>query len=175
MLLTPDNLTITATGQIHANGSNGATGAEESLTGSGGGGAGGDIWFETGGIWTNDGLVTAEGGAGGEGCCATTYSTVTGSYWGPAAFGGSGSGGYIDIDPSEIVNNGTIDVADGSGGSANGGLVGLDGLAVTGRGQITGVGVPEPDFWAQICLMCWVAAGVLAALGFPRRKRRCSS
>lgn len=144
-LETPGNLTISATGQIHADGQHGFAGAEESKTGSGGGGAGGYLWFQTGLVWENDGLITATGSAGGQGCCNTTFSTVTRTYWGPSAFGGGGSGGYVSIDPTSIVNNGLIEVAGGTNDQIDyGGFVNLNGGTVTGGGRIEGIAGPEP-------------------------------
>lgn len=166
MLETPDNLTITSTGQILANGSNGLCCNYGTNDGAGGGGGGGYIWFETAGIWDNEGLVEAEGGAGGVDCCDTYFSTVTGSYWGPDAYGGAGSGGYVNIDvPTEIINNGTIDVADGSGGTTNGGLVNLNDVNLTGDGQILGDIAPEPGTSSL------VLAGLGCALAVWKRKR----
>ena len=95
----------------------------------GGGGAGGSIWFGTPGAWTNNGAIYAVGAAGG---------VKVDDLGHPYQAGGSGSGGYVFVDPLSIVNNGIIDVSDGSGSSLHGGLVGLDSANISGTGSISG-------------------------------------
>ena len=140
---TTGDFTITSTGSINADGANGGCCAGA----SGGGGAGGDLWFETGGVWTNDGTVSAQGGNGG------AFPTGSGNYY---TFGGNGSGGYVMIDPTQIVNNGIIDVA--GGGSSNTGGVTLDGT-LSGTGAIEGSAAPEPSvFWLAAVPLAWLIA-----------------
>ncbi len=49
---------------------------------------------------------------------------------------GAGSGGAVILDPASLVNDGTIDVADGNGATAYGGLVDTFGEPFTGTGQV---------------------------------------
>lgn len=116
LFVTPGNLSIGSMGSITANGANGPF-YDEGAGGAGGGGAG-MLWFNAGGVFTNNGMITATGGAPGQadGCCSTPPSYNSGE-------GGAGAGGLVDIDPSQIINNGLIDVADGNGLTTDGGDV----------------------------------------------------
>jgi hypothetical protein len=136
---------FTVTGAISASGWAGVH-AGGDWDGAGGGGAGGYLWFGTSGTWTNDGVISAQGGAGGASAAGNG--------------GGYGSGGYIVIDPSQIVNNGIIDVRNGNGG--NGGLVTLDGL-LSGSGVIEGSLAPEPGTFLLVAIP-------LAVLAVRRRR-----
>ena len=75
--------------------------------------------------------------------------------------GGSGSGGYVFVDPLSIVNNGIIDVSDGSGSSLHGGLVGLDSANISGTGSISGSIAPEPGTMVMLA----VGLALLAFVG----------
>ena len=99
-----NDFTITSTGIVAANGWGGQSNAYVA-SGAGGGGAGGALWFRASGTWANYGIVTAQGAAGGY---------ISGTYPGLA---GSGAGGYVNIDPSLIINDGTINVSNGLGGA----------------------------------------------------------
>ena len=123
---TTANFTITTTGIITANGW-GPNGATNNPGGAAGGGAGGSIWFGTPGAWTNNGAIYAVGAAGGVKVDDLGHPYQAG-----------GSGGYVFVDPLSIVNNGIIDVSDGSGSSLHGGLVGLDSANISGTGSISG-------------------------------------
>ncbi len=70
LFVTPDNITIGATGSVLANGGRGADanyapGGNAGTGGGGGGGAGGAIWFDAGGAWTNSGTISVQGGGPG--------------------------------------------------------------------------------------------------------------
>jgi hypothetical protein len=129
---TSGSFTITSTGVINANGALGQTGGAE---GSSGGGAGGDAWVIAAGGFTNNGSLTARGGAGG---AETVTLNCAGTVSGPGANGGLGSGGVVKIDAPMIQNNGLIDVSQGGGGTAHGGFVGITGTVVKGSGTIVG-------------------------------------
>lgn len=73
---TPGNFTITSTGSITANGWAGGYGGGD-YDAPRGGGAGGYLWFSASGTWTNDGVVSATGGPGGQ----KWWGGTTG--WGP--------------------------------------------------------------------------------------------
>jgi hypothetical protein len=103
--------------------------------GSSGGGAGGELWFDIGQTFDNEGTITAQGGIGGN-------PGYTDEQVGPD-IGGSGSGGELVIDPTTIINNGTLNVSDGTGGNTYGGNVELLADSISGNGQIIGE-VPEP-------------------------------
>jgi hypothetical protein len=155
MFVTPGNFSIGNAGSITADGENGPF-YDEGAGGAGGGGAG-MLWFNAGGVFTNDGTIFAEGGAAGQadGCCTTAPSFNSGE-------GGAGAGGLVVIDPSEIINNGLIDVADGNGLTTNGGDVVLSPDLVTGDGAITGQAqIPEPSGIALLSIG-------LAAIAFGR-------
>jgi hypothetical protein len=134
---------ITITGSINADGQNGAPSV--TTDGSSGGGAGGYLWFSAANTWTNDGTISARGGAGGGG-------------------GNGGSGGYVVVDPLSIVNDGIIDVSGGYTGGVDSGLVSFAAAEVTGDGTIAGSIAPEPSSLA-------LAAIPFAAI-LLRRKRR---
>ena len=108
--------------------------------GAGGGGSGGALWFQAGNAFTNNGQITARGGAGG-----TNDFSVPSQPNYASGFGGAGAGGMILIDPPSITNNGLIDVSDGNGLSALGGAVLLTADSITNNGSIVGEGdIPEP-------------------------------
>ncbi len=125
---TTGDFMVTSTGTIAANGWGGQSDVY-TASGAGGGGAGGDLWFGVTGTWANYGIVTAVGAAGGY---------IGGTY---PSLAGSGAGGYVNIDPASIINDGTIDVANGLGG--DGGLVTFDG-PLSGTGSVEGDVAPEP-------------------------------
>jgi hypothetical protein len=161
MFVTPGNFSIGSSGSISVDGENGPF-YDEGAGGAGGGGAG-MLWFNAGGVFTNDGTIFAEGGAPGQadGCCTTAPSFNSGE-------GGAGAGGLVVIDPSEIINNGLIDVADGNGLTTDGGAVVLSPDLVTGSGEITGQAqMPEPP---GIALLAIGLAGI--AFGRFRTTRR---
>jgi hypothetical protein len=126
------SITIASTGSINADGANGLISG--SGTGSSGGGAGGDEWFYAGGSFTNNGSLTATGGAGGT-------STYTSGCFNPKTVkgpnGGDGSGGVVATQPADFANNGLIDVSDGGRGTEQGGRVDVVG-SVTRDGNIVG-------------------------------------
>lgn len=81
----------------------------------GGGGSAGSVWI-TAQTLTGNGNVTAVGGSAF-----------------PGADGGSGSGGYVQIEADSMDNL----VADAAGGSAEPGRAGGDGVVVTNLGGVT--------------------------------------
>jgi hypothetical protein len=116
------SITIASSGAINATGSNGLDSG--SGTGSSGGGAGGDEWFYAGGSFSNNGALTATGGAGG----TSTYTSgcyKTKTVKGPN--GGNGAGGVIAVQSADIANKGLIDVSGGGSSPENGGRVSLSG------------------------------------------------
>ena len=113
---------------LNANGNNGQY--EVNNGGSSGGGGAGEIWIDAGGTFLNQGGLDAIGGSGGN-----PSGTVD--------VGGAGSGGEFIAEASDIINDGTINVDDGTGASTNGGSVNLDAPSITENGSIVGV-VPEP-------------------------------
>jgi hypothetical protein len=126
------SINLASTGVINANGAAGAV--SFAGTGSSGGGAGGDEWFYAGGSFSNNGALTATGGAGG----TSTYTS--GCYKiktvkGPN--GGNGAGGVVAVQSSDFANNGLIDVSGGGGSSEHGGRVSLSG-PVKQEGRILG-------------------------------------
>ncbi len=137
---TSGNFTVTSGGVINANG---RAGQVIDTTGVGGGGAGGMLWFSVGGDWTNFGTITAIGGGPGGGGAT-----------------GTGSGGFIYVDPASIVNHGDILTGDT-------GLILLEG-PLFNDGHIDGYGVssttPEP---ASIVMLLLPVVGLLST----RRKR----
>ncbi len=156
LLETPGAITIGLSGVVSADAQNGSQPCEAGA--AGGGGGGGELWFAAGGTFTNLGNIDAIGGASNSVACI--YEAPRSS--------GAGAGGSVVIDPSSIVNDGTIDVSDGDGGTAYGGVVDTFGQSITGDGQILGqgaTGVPEPGTYALM-------ASGFAALGLLRRRRR---
>ncbi len=139
-----NDFTIATTGIIAADGWGGQSNAY-TASGAGGGGAGGDLWFSAAGTWANYGLVSARGAAGGY---------ISGTY---PSLAGSGAGGYVYVDPTSIINDGSINVRNGLGGT--GGLVRFDG-PVSGTGTIQGEISPEPG---TVVLMLGGMAGLLLA------------
>lgn len=123
-----ENFTLASTGAIRADGAD----AEPYFGGdgdaSGGGGAGGFIGFAVTGVWTNRGTITARGGMG-QGPAEGDYTR-----------GGAGSGGYIDVDPTKIINEGSIDVAGGISSATEelGGAVVFVAQEVVNTGTVTG-------------------------------------
>lgn len=153
LLSTPGNLTITSNGKILAEGVNGN--GRDSYTGGGGGGSGGYLAFNVGGTINNAGKISATGGAGGN----------LNDPWA----GGSGSGGMIYLDPTAIINTGTITVAGGANYSSLAGTIGLDpGVTISGEGSVVGniTYVPEPS---TILLAGFGLLAGLSALWHQRR------
>ncbi len=151
------NFTITASGSITADGGAGQLNYSDGASGgAGGGGAGGYLWFNVAGTWDNEGAVIAEGGAGATDNGQTFSNYFNAWDYGPF-LGGAGAGGFVNIDPQSIVNNGIIDVAGGFGD--NTGLVDF-GVLPTGSGEIDGSLAPEPDSFALLGIpLVWIAAG----------------
>jgi len=105
-------------------------------SGSGGGGAGGDVWLFASSTFTNAGIVTAQGALGGNNLFNDECGGPTNI---PGPNGGNGSGGLVSIEAPTINNKaGIINVADGGGGTGTGGKVLLKGT-VQGRGHIIGL------------------------------------
>ncbi len=138
------DFTITSTGIIAADGWGGSSDVY-TASGAGGGGAGGALWFRAAGTWANYGTVSAQGAAGGY---------IGGTYPSQA---GNGAGGYVSIDPTSIINDGTINVSNGLGGT--GGLVVFDG-PLSGTGSVQGNISPEPG---TVLLALGGVAGILLA------------
>jgi hypothetical protein len=107
-------ISVASTGLVDASGHNGIV--WQYVSGGGGAGAGGDVWFYAAGTFSNSGLVSAHGGAGG-------YSKYTANCAGTAFLrgpdGGSGSAGHVRVKAATFNNRGFIDVA-GSEESAGG-------------------------------------------------------
>ena len=136
LVSTTGDLTITASGSIHADGANGVGAGDYS--GGGGGGSGGYIALRVAGDLLNQGTISAIGGHGGTG-----YSLD----------GGDGSGGMIYLDPTSLSNLGTITVAGGNADLL--GAIGLDfGTTITGGGSVTGeiATIPEPATLSLLAL-----------------------
>jgi hypothetical protein len=126
---------ITSTGSVSTNGQPGQV--QQASAGSGGGGAAGSVFFFASSGFTNEGLVSAQGGEGGTNTITTyepdcqTYVTL------PGPNGGNGSGGFVVVTAGTIANTGMINVGDGGGASASGGWVKYVGK-VTKSGKIIG-------------------------------------
>jgi hypothetical protein len=162
MFVTPGNLTIGTSGAISADGADGASYGTQ----AGGGGGGGMLWFDVGDTMTDDGVIAATGGEGGLGSMATNPFSSRG-YW---SYGGSGSGGEVDIDPVDFIlgPSGSIDVAGGDGLGSDGGAVFLNSQYVEIDGTITGLNptvAPEPG---SIGLFA-ASLGILSLLRSRRR------
>ncbi|HET9153354.1 MAG TPA: cadherin-like domain-containing protein [Solirubrobacterales bacterium] len=90
-------VTITSSGEVHADGGGGAVGS-----GGSGGGSGGGI-LVVGSVIDNQGQITARGGEGGAGgCCGD---------------GGGGGGGRVSFRGTVLVATGTPDVTGGTSGT----------------------------------------------------------
>lgn len=132
------DFTIGANGSIRADGANAPYVDAGLFEASGGGGAGGFVAFNIGGRWHNNGLVSARGGAGSWGGLFHPGATA------PASprdqMGGVGSGGYVAINPTVIINTGAIDVSGGNLAAAPnyGGAALLDAPAIFSTAQIAG-------------------------------------
>ncbi len=126
---------ITATGSVSSNGNPGQV--QQASAGSGGGGAAGTMYFFASSAFTNEGFMTAQGGAGGADTILTPTPDCQSDETLPGPNGGNGSGGLLVISGATIANAGTIDVADGGGASTNGGWVKFVGK-VKKRGTIIG-------------------------------------
>jgi hypothetical protein len=132
--ITPGNFTLNSNATLTANGA--AGGVPNESGGSSGGGGGGDLWFDIGQTFDNEGLITALGGAGGN-----PHNTGVNA---GLDVGGGGSGGELIIDPTTIINNGTLNVSDGLGGNTYGGNIELLAGTIENSGSIIGE-VPEPS------------------------------
>lgn len=95
--------------------------------GGGGAGGGGYLFFDAAGSFENRGVLSSRGGAG------TTYTTVMS--------GTPGAGGRVAIrHAASATNAGIIDVSAGNGSDVLGGEFIPSGVAVTGSGEIKGIG-----------------------------------
>jgi|GEM_PF-6958576 len=144
--ITPNNFTLTSTGSLDADGSAGLV--ANVVGGSSGGGGGGELWFDVGKTFDNEGLIAALGASGGNPHNSGVQAGLN--------VGGSGAGGELLIDPTEIINNGTLNVSDGLGGATYGGSVQLLAATTMNNGSIIGQ-VPEPT--ATLLAVC--GAGML--------------
>lgn len=139
VILAGGNVTVTASGAIHANGGNGQNAMTPGVDAAGaGGGAGGVIVISARGDITVAGALRANGGQGGNG-----FNGNLGNAAGAGA-GGGGGGGIIHLVASSTpvvtgslqVNGGAMGLDDFSGGSS---LAGGGGGASGGNGGSAGV------------------------------------
>jgi hypothetical protein len=121
------SVTVSATGEVRADGGDAACGGN----GAPGGGSGGGIIVH-GGIVQINGLLSATGGDGGAGgCCGD---------------GGGGAGGRIAYQYVTLRASGTADVSGGDSGVADGGGCGHGGLSPDAKGangKVTKVKAPD--------------------------------
>lgn len=157
MFVTTGNMSVGSNGAIYADGVS-APFLDQTGAAAGGGGAGGTLWFNLPGIFTNYGIISARGGSGG------ADARSDGAFY---SHGGGGSGGVVNIDPAQIINFGTLDVSDGSGGSASGGLVLLTAPDIINGGHVVGAATTVPEPSVVHLLLIGLVAG---ALGKFRRQ-----
>lgn len=111
-LIAANNLTISATGLVKANG--GAGGAGGANGGGGGGGSGGSIQVLSGNTLTIDGVVEALGGSGGASGSGNGGNGGKGRIWTTDTVGSFGGAGSIDPSASGLVDLGVIRYQTGS-------------------------------------------------------------
>lgn len=126
---------LAATGIVNAAG---ATISADGEGGSGGGGGGGVIILASSGVITNDGGISANGGAGEDGDSNEAPS-------------GGGGGGIISMLAPTVANGGTVDVTGGAAGAIGPGISAVSRFAGGGGGPSggsggNGGGVPAEPF-----------------------------